>query len=168
MTILDHTGRLGGSGCVYWRRKQRCEFAHRGIRPYRDSSAVACPKGYEPDKEVLQKAGAYRRRYCCTHDPFEAASMRTFSIPTCGSAWGRRRSGEERQSLEVSGEQCLFPMRKGCDRPPLPARSQGKNHDEVIDGRRALCSTRRKTDFHTKGAVRVSPDVKAWVLLKGA
>jgi len=62
--------------------------------------AVATPPGYEPNPAI---AAAAERRWCVTltNDPREALSERTYLVPTCGPAWGRKPSDARQKSFEA-------------------------------------------------------------------
>ena len=55
--------------------------------------ALACPKGYEPNAEILQrKLRQTKTTISITTDPGWRCAARTSSTPMCGPRWGRRRS----------------------------------------------------------------------------
>ena len=92
LTLIEHKGKLDGSKLLLsatattwfthgWRLREKMPF----------SFAVACPKGYEPNKDIetrVKRAGARYHGNAFGQRSVVVAPMR--STPMCGPAWDRR------------------------------------------------------------------------------
>ena len=75
MTISEHKGKLEGLKLAFiGDGNNMANSLIAGCLKMGMSVSCACPKGYEPDVQVLDFAKAYGERFCLTQDPLEAAS----------------------------------------------------------------------------------------------
>lgn len=75
MTISEHKGKLEGLKLAFiGDGNNMANSLIAGCLKMGMSVSCACPKGYEPDAQVLDFAKAYGERFCLTQDPLEAAS----------------------------------------------------------------------------------------------
>jgi ornithine carbamoyltransferase len=159
MTILDHTGRLRGIRVAYIGDGNNVAnslieaSALTGIH-----LAVACPKGYEPDKEVLKKAGAYRRGgITVTNDPFEAASNANVLYTDVWVSMGQEKEAAKKRAkfkkYQLNSALLSYAKKDAIVLHCLPAHRGEEITDEVIDGPRSAVFDQAENRLHTQKAL---------------
>jgi ornithine carbamoyltransferase len=159
MTILDHTGRLRGTRVAYIGDGNNVAnslieaSALTGIH-----LAVACPKGYEPDKEVLKKAGAYRKGgIAVTNDPFEAVSHADVLYTDVWVSMGQEKEAAKKRAkfkkYQLNSALLSRAKKDAIVLHCLPAHRGEEITDEVIDGPQSAVFDQAENRLHTQKAL---------------
>jgi ornithine carbamoyltransferase len=159
MTILDHAGRLKGIRVAYIGDGNNVAnslieaSALTGIH-----LAVACPKGYEPDKEVLKKADAYRKGgIAVTNDPFEAASNADVLYTDVWVSMGQEKEAAKKRAkfkkYQLNSALLSRAKKDAIVLHCLPAHRGEEITDEVIDGPQSAVFDQAENRLHTQKAL---------------
>jgi ornithine carbamoyltransferase len=159
MTILDHTGRLKGIRVAYIGDGNNVAnslieaSALAGVH-----LAVACPKGYEPDKEVLKKADAYRKGgIAVTNDPIEAASNADVLYTDVWVSMGQEKEAAQKRAkfkkYQLNSALLSHAKKHAIVLHCLPAHRGEEITDEVIDGPQSAVFDQAENRLHTQKAL---------------
>lgn len=113
---------------------------------------VATPKGYEPDPDLLRRAGAL-----LTHDPREAALgahvLYTDVWTSMGQEEERERRLQDFQGFQVNGELLALLHPEGVFLHCLPAHYGEETTEEAVYGPRSRVFDQAENRLHTAKAV---------------
>ncbi|GAA6737606.1 ornithine carbamoyltransferase [Thermus oshimai] len=113
---------------------------------------VATPKGYEPDPELLRRAGAF-----LTHDPKEAAfqahALYTDVWTSMGQEAERERRLKDFRGFQVNGDLLALLAPEGIFLHCLPAHYGEETTEEAVYGQRSRVFDQAENRLHTAKAV---------------
>jgi len=159
MTILDHAGRLKGIRVAY------IGDGNNVANSLIEASAlsgihltVACPKGYEPDKEVLKKAGAYRKDgISVTNDSSEAAAHADVLYTDVWVSMGQEKEAAKKRAkfkkYQLNSALLSRAKKDAIVLHCLPAHRGEEISDEVIDGPQSAVFDQAENRLHTQKAL---------------
>lgn len=119
---------------------------------------VACPEGYEPDPDVLERArGSAKSEIIILRDPREAAGRADVIYTDVWVSMGQEKEAEERRRRfrPYQVNEALLACAKGdavvmhC----LPARRGEEITDEVMDGPRSVVFDQAENRLHSQKAL---------------
>ena len=121
------------------------------------SVAIACPKGYEPDAQVLELAKAYGDKFLLTEDPAEAAQGADVLETDVWASMGQEQEKAEREKvfagyqinaalLEKANEGCMV---LHC----LPAHREEEITTEVFESHAGEIFTEAENRLHVQKAI---------------
>ena len=121
---------------------------------------VACPKGYEPNKEILERAKKYAKEKGSmveiTHDPTEAVKKAEFVYTDVWVSMGQENEREQRlevfRDFQVNSRLLSYghkPYVMHC----LPARRGEEITDEVIESEKSLVLRQAENRLHVQKAI---------------
>jgi ornithine carbamoyltransferase len=125
---------------------------------------VACPKGYEPDREVLTKAiedaKATGARLRVIHDPSEAAKGADVLYADVWTSMGREEERTRRmrdfQGFQVNQALVKLAKKEVLVMHCLPAHRGEEITDEVMDGPRSVILDQAENRLHVQKAILVT------------
>jgi ornithine carbamoyltransferase len=117
---------------------------------------VACPKEYQPRKEVLQEVG--RANIYVTEDPIEAVSDADVVITDTFISMGKEIEREKRLSIflpryQVNRRLMEMARRDAIFLHCLPAHRGEEVTDDVIDGKWSVVWEEAENRLHTQKAI---------------
>ncbi|MBT7409633.1 MAG: ornithine carbamoyltransferase [Methylococcales bacterium] len=115
---------------------------------------IACPKGYEPDTNIVKNAG---NLVAITHDPFEAAEKSHLLVTDVWASMGQEEEQNKREKdfnnfqvnknlMSVADKDALF---MHC----LPAHRDEEVSAEVIDGEQSVVWDEAENRLHAQKAL---------------
>ena len=126
---------------------------------------LACPEGFEPDREIFDSAVAAGAEVAVTHDPAAAVSGADAIYTDVWASMGQEAEAGDRErafaAFQVNGE---LVARAGDDVAVmhcLPAHRGQEITDEVIEGRHSVVFDQAENRLHAQKALMV------WCLAAG-
>jgi len=126
--------------------------------------AIGCPKGYEPDPEVVEFAGSCVRspnhKITVTNDPYEAAKNADVVYTDVWTSMGQEGEREERIKIfkpyQVNSELMDAAKASAVFMHCLPAHRGEEVTDEVIESKQSVVFQQSENRLHTAKAALVS------------
>ncbi|MFQ5738728.1 MAG: ornithine carbamoyltransferase [Acidobacteriota bacterium] len=158
LTFQEHKGKLTGRRLAWVGDGNN--VAHSlifGAARLGLSMRVATPEGYEPDREVVEKARAWGGDLMLTRDPREAVEGADAVYTDVWASMGQEQEAEERARvfrpfqvnralMDQAGSKALF---MHC----LPAHRGEEVSDEVIDSPRSIVFDQAENRLHVQKAI---------------
>jgi ornithine carbamoyltransferase len=159
MTIVDKRGRLKGMKVAYIGDGNNVANSLIEAASLTGMQlAVACPKGYEPDRKILKKAAAYRKdSVSVTHDPIEAASRADVLYTDVWISMGQENEAAKKRTkfrkYQLNGTLLSHAKKDAIVLHCLPAHRGEEITDEVIDGPQSAVFDQAENRLHTQKAL---------------
>ena len=120
---------------------------------------LACPEGFEPDREIFDSAVAGGADVTVTHDPVEAVSGADAIYTDVWASMGREgEAGDRRQSFapfQVNRELVARAKDDAVVMHCLPAHRGEEITDEVLEGRHSVVFDQAENRLHAQKALMV-------------
>ena len=120
---------------------------------------LACPEGFEPDREIFDSAAAAGADVAVTHDPAGAASGADAIYTDVWASMGQEgEAGDRRQSFtpfQVNRELVARAKDDVAVMHCLPAHRDEEITDEVIEGRHSVVFDQAENRLHAQKALMV-------------
>jgi ornithine carbamoyltransferase len=117
---------------------------------------IACPPGYEPDKEIYERARAAATVHL-THDPREAASGADVVATDVWTSMGQETESDDRSQIfrDFSVDQALLDLaaRDAIFLHCLPAHRGDEVSDDVIEGPQSRVFDEAENRLHVQKAI---------------
>lgn len=124
---------------------------------------VACPRGYEPNPEVIQKARSLAKRsdfLTVTHDPLEAAKGADVVYTDVWASMGQEQEREKRRQVftpyQVNRMLLVAAKKSAVVMHCLPAHRGEEITEDVIDGPQSIVFDQAENRLHVQKALLVS------------
>jgi ornithine carbamoyltransferase len=122
---------------------------------------LGCPKGYEPDKEVVSRGKGDAKKNGCqvkvTHDPREAAKGADIIYTDVWASMGKEKEHEERVKVfkpyQINAELVKLAKEDYIFMHCLPAHRGEEVTDEVADSRNSVIFDQAENRMHTQKAL---------------
>ncbi len=118
---------------------------------------IACPPGYEPDQEILQRALREGARVLITHDPKEAVReaevLYTDVWTSMGQEAERERRLEDFKGYQINESLLRFARHEVLVMHCLPAHRGEEITDEVMDGPHSVVFDQAENRLHVQKAI---------------
>jgi len=161
-TIHEKKGRLSGLKLAYVGDGNN--VAHSllyGCSKMGMNITLACPKGYEPDPEVVSKAKEEGKKTGCkvkvTNDPKEAVKQADIVYTDVWASMGKEKEHEKRVKLfkpyQVNGKLVREAKRDYLFMHCLPAHRGEEVTDEVADSKNSVIFDQAENRLHTQKAL---------------
>jgi len=161
-TIYEKKGRLSGLKLAYVGDGNN--VAHSllyGCSKVGMNITLACPKGYEPDPEVVSKAKEKGRRSGCkvkvTNDPREAVREADIIYTDVWASMGKEKEHEKRVKIfkpyQVNGKLIKEAKEDYLFMHCLPAHRGEEVTDEVADSKNSVIFDQAENRLHTQKAL---------------
>jgi len=121
---------------------------------------VGCPKGYEPNKEILEKAKKIAKsKIEISENPFDAAENADIIYTDVWVSMGDESEKEKREKIFLPyqiNQKLIENAKKNCIvMHCLPAHRGMEITDEVVDGRKSVVFDQAENRLHAQKAVMV-------------
>lgn len=117
---------------------------------------IACPKGYEPDKDILKQAGAVAELFNKPEDAVKGADIIYTDVWT---SMGQEREYKKRQKVfkkfQVNSKLLSLAKKDAMVMHCLPAHRGQEITDEVLDGRQSIVIDQAENRLHVQKAILV-------------
>lgn len=158
MTILEYKNRFEGLKFAWVGDGNNvCNSALLGSAIVGMEFAIACPKGYEPKPEFLEKAKALGGNFSITDDPAQAAKDADIIYTDVWVSMGDETEQEARMrdfaSFQINTELLKFAKPDVIVMHCLPARRGLEITDEVIDGPHSVVFEEAENRLHAQKAL---------------
>lgn len=161
-TVYEKKGRLSGLTLAYIGDGNN--VAHSliyGCSKMGMNILLGCPKGYEPDKEVVKKANLDAKRNGCqikvTHDPREAAKGADIIYTDVWASMGKEKEHEERVKVfkpyQINDELVKLAKEDYIFMHCLPAHRGEEVTNEVADSKNSVIFDQAENRMHTQKAL---------------
>lgn len=118
---------------------------------------IATPRGFEPDKEVLDRAINNGARITCTYDPKEAVKGAKYINTDVWASMGQEEEEKERrelfQSYQVNSDLLSFSLPESRVMHCLPAHRDKEITSEVLDGEKSIVWDQAENRLHMQKAL---------------
>ena len=159
MTIREHKGTLRGNKLCYIGdgNNMTNSLIVGGIKMGM-SVSVACPKGYEPDAEIMKWASE-NGTFTCTDDVFEAARDADVLYTDVWASMGQEAEAEERKKIvagyQINSELMTVAHSDAMVLHCLPAHRGEEITDEIIEAHANEIFDEAENRLHAQKAVLV-------------
>ena len=161
-TVYEKKGRLSGLKLAYIGDGNN--VAHSliyGCSKMGMNIILGCPKGYEPDIEVVKKARVDAKKNGCeikvTHDPREAAKGADIIYTDVWASMGKEKEHEERVKVfkpyQINAELVKLAKEDYIFMHCLPAHRGEEVTDDVADSRNSVIFDQAENRMHTQKAL---------------
>ena len=161
-TVYEKKGRLSGLTLAYIGDGNN--VAHSliyGCSKMGMNITLGCPKGYEPDKEVVKEANLDAKKNGCeikvTHDPREAAKGADIIYTDVWASMGKEKEHEERVKVfkpyQINADLVKLAKEDYIFMHCLPAHRGEEVTDEVADSRNSVIFDQAEIRMHTQKAL---------------
>lgn len=118
---------------------------------------IATPRGFEPDKEVLDRAINNGARITYTYDPKEAVKGANYINTDVWASMGQEEEEKERrelfQSYQVNSDLLSFSLPESRVMHCLPAHRDKEITSEVLDGEKSIVWDQAENRLHMQKAL---------------
>ena len=118
---------------------------------------LACPKGYEPDESVVQKAEAGGASFMITHDPREATEGAHVIYGDAFYSMGQEEEAVQRRKdfapFQINKQLCDLADKDHIVMHCLPAHRGEEITDEIMDGPHAAVFDEAENRLHAQRAI---------------
>ncbi|MEI9476811.1 MAG: ornithine carbamoyltransferase [Deltaproteobacteria bacterium] len=161
-TVYEKKGRLSGLTLAYIGDGNN--VAHSliyGCSKMGMNITLGCPKGYEPDKEVVKEANLDAKKNGCeikvTHDPREAAKGADIIYTDVWASMGKEKEHEERVKVfkpyQINADLVKLAKEDYIFMHCLPAHRGEEVTDEVADSKNSVIFDQAENRMHTQKAL---------------
>ncbi len=154
-TYFEHRGNIAGKK-VTWigDGNNMCHsYINAAIR-YGFSLAIACPKGYEPDADILANAGD---RAAIIHNPMEAAKDADLIVTDVWASMGQEEEQKRRESdfadYQVNAKVMAQADPNALFMHCLPAHREEEVTTEVLEGPQSVVWDEAENRLHAQNAL---------------
>ncbi len=159
MTIREHKGSIRGRKlCFVGDGNNMANSLIVGGIKMGMSVAIACPKGYEPDAEIMKWASA-NGEFLCTDDIFEAAKDADVVYTDVWASMGEEAEAEERKKIfagfQVNAELMAVTKKDAMVLHCLPAHRGEEITADVLEAHAAEIFDEAENRLHAQKAVMV-------------
>ena len=167
LTLQERKGRIEGLEVVFVGDGNN--VAHSWLLaaeklPFRFT--LACPEGFEPDREIFESAASAGAAVAVTHDPAEAVSGADAIYTDVWASMGQEEQAGDRQqafaAFQVNRELVARAKDDAVVMHCLPAHRDQEITDEVIEGPHSVVFDQAENRLHAQKALMV------WCLAEGA
>ena len=165
LTLLEHKGKLDGLKIAFIGDGNN--MAHSWMEAAEKlplTVAAACPKGYEPNGDVVREIKANGGRVTVTHDVAEAARGADVLYTDVWASMGRESEAENRrrvfQGYQINREVLALAKKDAVVMHCLPAHRGEEITDEALEGPQSIVFDQAENRLHAQKAIML------W-LLKG-
>ncbi len=167
LTLQERKGRIEGLKVVFVGDGNN--VAHSWLLaaeklPFRFT--LACPEGFEPDREIFESAASAGAAVAVTHDPAEAVSGADAIYTDVWASMGQEEQAGDRQqafaAFQVNRELVARAKDDAVVMHCLPAHRDQEITDEVIEGPHSVVFDQAENRLHAQKALMV------WCLAEGA
>ena len=167
LTLQERKGRIEGLEVVFVGDGNN--VAHSWLLaaeklPFRFT--LACPEGFEPDREIFESAASAGAAVAVTHDPAEAVSGADAIYTDVWASMGQEEQAGDRQqafaAFQVNRELVARAKDDAVVMHCLPAHRDQEITDEVIEGHHSVVFDQAENRLHAQKALMV------WCLAEGA
>ncbi len=165
LTVKEHLGRLKGVKMAYVGDGNNvCNSLMLGCAMVGMDLACGCPKGYEPDPGVIEKAREIAGRNGChltlVEDPMEAARGANVVYTDVWVSMGQEEEQKLREKIfkpyQVNSRLMSVADPKAIVMHCLPAHRGMEITDEVIDSERSVVLDQAENRLHAQKAIMVA------------
>lgn len=165
LTVKEHLGRLKGVKMAYVGDGNNvCNSLMLGCAMVGMDLACGCPKGYEPDPGVIEKAREIAGRNGCqltlVEDPLEAARGANVVYTDVWVSMGQEEEQKLREKIfkpyQVNSRLMSVADPKAIVMHCLPAHRGMEITDEVIDSERSVVLDQAENRLHAQKAIMVA------------
>ncbi len=165
LTVKEHLGRLKGVKMAYVGDGNNvCNSLMLGCAMVGMDLACGCPKGYEPDPGVIEKAMEIAGRNGChltlVEDPMEAARGANVVYTDVWVSMGQEEEQKLREKIfkpyQVNSRLMSVADPKAIVMHCLPAHRGMEITDEVIDSERSVVLDQAENRLHAQKAIMVA------------
>jgi ornithine carbamoyltransferase len=159
MTIREHKGACAGNKLCYIGdgNNMTNSLIVGGIKMGMEVS-VACPKGYEPDAEIMEWA-KQNGKFTCTDDVFEAAKDADVLYTDVWASMGQEGEAEERKKIfkgyQINAAVMAVAHEKAMVMHCLPAHREEEITAEVFEAHANEIFDEAENRLHAQKAVLV-------------
>jgi len=118
---------------------------------------IACPKGYEPDREILARALSLGAKIFVTNDPKEAVQDADYVNTDVWASMGQEQEAEERkktfQSFQVNKDLLSLAKPEVKVLHCLPAHRGEEITEDVLEGEHSLVWEQAENRLHVQKAI---------------
>lgn len=166
LTLQERKGRIEGLEVVFVGDGNN--VAHSWLLaaeklPFRFT--LACPEGFEPDREIFESAASAGAAVAVTHDPAEAVSGADAIYTDVWASMGQEEQAGDRQqafaAFQVNRELVARAKDDAVVMHCLPAHRDQEITDEVIEGPHSVVFDQAENRLHAQKALMV------WCLAEG-
>ena len=159
MTIREHKGGLKGNKlCYIGDGNNMTNSLIVGSIKMGMSVSVACPKGYEPDAEIMKWASE-NGKFLCTDDVFEAAKDADVLYTDVWASMGQEAEAEERKKIfagyQINGDVMAVAHGDAMVLHCLPAHRGEEITDDVLEAHANEIFDEAENRLHAQKAVLV-------------
>ena len=159
MTIREHKGGLKGNKlCYIGDGNNMTNSLIVGSIKMGMSVSVACPKGYEPDAEIMKWASE-NGKFLCTDDVFEAAKDADVLYTDVWASMGQEAEAEERKKIfagyQINGDVMAVAHGDAMVLRCLPAHRGEEITDDVLEAHANEIFDEAENRLHAQKAVLV-------------
>lgn len=160
LTIREHKGTLAGlTMCYIGDGNNMANSLIVGGLKTGMSVRIACPKGYRPDKAVLDFAANYGDRFFLTDLPTEAAQCADVVITDCWTSMGQEEEKKERETAfagyQVNAELMTLAKEDAMVLHCLPAYREQEITTEVFEAHAEEIFDEAENRLHAQKAILV-------------
>ena len=159
-TLVEHKGRLDGLKIVFvgdGNNMVHSWLEAAAIVPF--SFALACPKGYEPDAAILQKARGQGAKIAVTHSVDEAVAGADAIYTDVWTSMGQEKEAQDRISAfgayQVNGQVVAMAKKDAVVMHCLPAHRGEEITHEVLESPQCVAFDQAENRLHAQKAVMV-------------
>jgi ornithine carbamoyltransferase len=158
LTLLEHKGRLDGLKIAFIGDGNN--MAHSWMEAAEKlplTVAAACPKGYEPDADVVRAAKANGARVVVTRDVAEAARGADVLYTDVWASMGQESEAESRrrvfQGYQINREVLALAKKDAVVMHCLPAHRGEEITDEALEGPQSIVFDQAENRLHAQKAI---------------
>jgi ornithine carbamoyltransferase len=164
-TLLEHKKKLEGLKIAFVGDGNNMVHTWmQAAEKFSFSFSLACPKGYEPNEEIVNGARRHGARIVVTHDMREAVQEADVIYTDVWASMGQERQADNRrrafQDYQVNQGVVAMANSDAVVMHCLPAHRGEEIADEVLDGSQSIVLDQSENRLHVQKAIMV------W-LLKG-
>ncbi len=162
MTIREHKGAFDGLKAVYiGDGNNMCNSIIVGCLKVGMKVSVACPKGYEPDKHILEFAKEYGDKFELTTDPKVAAKDGDVFFTDVWASMGQEGEAEERRKVfegiyQINDALLMHAHKDAMVQHCLPAHRGEEITNEVFEAHATEIFDEAENRLHAQKAVMVT------------
>jgi ornithine carbamoyltransferase len=160
LTLVEHKGSLDGLKITFIGDGNN--MAHSWMEAAEKlpiSFALACPKGYEPNKEIEEKARRAGARITITQSVEEAAAGADAIYTDVWASMGKEEEGEERansfRKYQVNDSVVAMAKKNAVVMHCLPAHRGQEITAEVLEGPQCIAFDQAENRLHIQKAIMV-------------
>ena len=160
LTLIEHKGKVEGLKIAFVGDGNNMVHSWmEAAEKLSISFALACPKGYEPNKEVEGRARSSGARITVTHSVVEAVSGADAIYTDVWASMGQESEAQSRaaafRDYQVNGRVVALAKRDAVVMHCLPAHRGQEITRDVLEGRQSIIFDQAENRLHAQKAVMV-------------